>query len=119
MAIEAHQIDNVARLLSVLGEASRLRIISSLMAGPLSVGEIVAQTGFKQANVSKQLALLFDAGLVSRQREGVSIRYQIALPFLYDLCALVCDGTRQIASQRLASFEKPADPVGQTADQDR
>jgi DNA-binding transcriptional ArsR family regulator len=116
MAIEAHQIDTVARFLSVLGEASRLRIISSLMAGPLTVGEIVAATGFKQANVSKQLALLFDAGLVSRQREGVSIRYQIALPLLYDLCALVCDGTRQIASQRFAAFESADDLVGKTSD---
>ena len=44
MAIEPHQIDTVARFLSVLGEASRLRIISSLMAGPLTVGEIVAAT---------------------------------------------------------------------------
>ena len=118
MTIEAHQIEIAARFLSVLGEASRLRIISALMAKPLTVGEIVAITGFKQANVSKQLALLVDAGLVSRQREGVSIRYQIGLPLLYDLCRLVCDGTRQIASQRFASFEKAGDPVGQKPDKD-
>lgn len=112
MAIEAQQIEAVARFLAVLGEPSRLRIISSLMAQPMTVGGIVAATGLKQANVSKQLALLFDAGLVARQREGVSIRYQIAVPLLYDLCALVCDSTRQIASQRLAPFEKADDPVG-------
>jgi DNA-binding transcriptional ArsR family regulator len=118
MAIEAHQIETVARFLSVLGEASRLRIISALMTEPLTVGEIVSNTGFKQANVSKQLAILFDAGLVSRQREGVSIRYQIAVPLLYELCALVCDSTRHVAIQRFATFENSSEPAKEKADKD-
>jgi DNA-binding transcriptional ArsR family regulator len=112
MTIEANQIEIVARFLSVLGEPSRLKIISSLMENPQTVTDIIAKTGFKQANVSKQLAILFDAGLVSRQREGVSIRYKIALPILYDLCALVCDSARQIATQRFAPFENTIDPAG-------
>lgn len=113
MAIDSLQIDQVARFLSVLGEPSRLRIVSALMDKPLSVNQIIAATGLKQANVSKQLSILFDAGLVSRQREGVSVQYRIALPLLYDLCGLVCDGAREIAARRLAAFDKSAHPVGQ------
>jgi len=84
MAIDSQQIDQVARILAVLGEPSRLRILSAMMDKPLSVNQIIAATGLKQANVSKQLSILFDSGLVARQREGVSVQYRIALPLLYD-----------------------------------
>ncbi len=113
MAIDSQQIDQVARILAVLGEPSRLRILSALMDKPLSVNQIIAATGLKQANVSKQLSILFDSGLVARQREGVSVQYRIALPLLYDLCGLVCEGAREIAARRLAAFDKSAHPVGQ------
>ena len=113
MAIDSQQIDQVARILAVLGEPSRLRILSALMDKPLSVNQIIAATGLKQANVSKQLSILFDSGLVARQREGVSVQYRIALPLLYDLCGLVCEGAREIAARRLAAFVKSAHPVGQ------
>jgi len=113
MAIDSQQIDQVARILAVLGEPSRLRILSAMMDKPLSVNQIIAATGLKQANVSKQLSILLVSGLVARQREGVSVQYRIALPLLYDLCGLVCEGAREIAARRLAAFDKSAHPVGQ------
>ena len=44
----------------------------------------------KQANVSKHLGVLHDHRLVKRQREGISIRYEIADPMIFSLCHLVC-----------------------------
>ena len=40
-------------------------------------------------------ALLLDAGMVSRSREGNFARYEIADPILFDLCELVCGRFRQ------------------------
>lgn len=105
MTITDTQIDAVARMLNALGEGSRLRIVRALWEGPASVGQIVEATALKQANVSKQLSILVDAGILDRRREGTSIIYFIALPLVRDLCQLVCQGARQVAAKRLEALE--------------
>lgn len=100
MALTDAQIDGAARLLSALGEPSRLRIVRVLWHGPAPVSRIVEESGLRQSNVSKQLALLLDAGVVSRRKEGTSAIYAIALPIVRDLCALVCEGARLAAQER-------------------
>jgi DNA-binding transcriptional ArsR family regulator len=64
------------------------------------VGEIMAATGLKQANASKQLGILYQAGVLAREKDGVSVRYSIALPLVFDLCRLVCGGLREQAVAR-------------------
>jgi DNA-binding transcriptional ArsR family regulator len=44
-----------------------------------------------QANVSKQLKLLYDAGLVTRRKQATQVLYGIAEPMVFELCALVCN----------------------------
>ena len=84
------QLAAVARLFSVLSESSRLVLLQALHKGPLTVNELVEASEMKQANVSKQLAILHDHHLVKREREGTSIRYEIADPIVFSLCNLVC-----------------------------
>ena len=84
------QLAAVARLFSVLSESSRLVLLQALHAGPLTVNELVEASGMKQANVSKQLAILHDHHLVKREREGTFIHYEIADPIVFSLCNLVC-----------------------------
>lgn len=80
----------MADFFKVLSEVSRLQIVCSLKSGAKSVGEIIEYTGLGQANVSKHLKMLTHAGIVSREQRGVSVYYQIANPFLFELCDLVC-----------------------------
>ena len=84
------QLKAVARLFAVLSEPSRLVLLQALHGGPLTVTELVRASGMKQANVSKHLSVLHDHQLVRRQREGISIRYEIADPMIFALCNLVC-----------------------------
>src|SRR5215471_12520222 len=86
------QLAAVADLFGVLSEPSRLRILQILQSGPASVGELVEQSGFKQANVSKQLGILLTAGIIARRQEGNRAIYSIALPLVFELCDLVCRG---------------------------
>ena len=60
-----------------------VRLISGGPAGP---------DGFPgaQANVSKHLALLHAAGLVSRKKDGTRTVYAIADPTLKKICSIVC-----------------------------
>lgn len=83
-------LDLVARRFRTLGEPYRLRILQMLEAGEQSVGELVGTLNGNQPNVSKHLQVLFDAGLISRRREGTSIFYSISDPMVFKLCALVC-----------------------------
>ena len=81
----------VANFFKVLSEVSRLQIVCCLKSGEKNVTQIMEETGLGQANVSKHLKLLAQAGIVARTQVGVSVYYEIANPFLFELCELVCD----------------------------
>ncbi len=84
------QMQAVARMFAVLSEPSRLALLQALHNGPLSVSQLIESCRMKQANVSKQLAVLFAHHLVRRERNGLSVRYEIEDPMVFSLCALVC-----------------------------
>ncbi|MBF2036138.1 MAG: winged helix-turn-helix transcriptional regulator [Leptolyngbyaceae cyanobacterium T60_A2020_046] len=81
----------VAEFFKVLSEASRLQIVCALRNGPKNVTQIIEMTGLGQANVSKHLKMLAQAGIVSRDQQGVCVFYTIANPFVFELCELVCN----------------------------
>lgn len=81
----------MADFFKVLAEASRLQIVCALRTSPKNVTEIIDETGLGQANVSKHLKILAQAGIVSRKQQGVCAYYQISNPFIFELCELVCD----------------------------
>ncbi len=98
------QLAAVARLFASLSESSRLALLQALFDGPLTVNELVEECAMKQANVSKQLAILHDHHLVKRKREGTFIRYEIADPLVFSLCNLVCGKVKKDAQCAVAVF---------------
>ncbi|MCG8367126.1 MAG: metalloregulator ArsR/SmtB family transcription factor [Pseudanabaenales cyanobacterium] len=96
----------MADFFKVLSEVSRLQIVCSLKSGSKNVTEIIEVTGLGQANVSKHLKMLSQAGVVSRRQEGVSVYYQIANPFIFELCELVCDALSIQIEQQNRQFEE-------------
>lgn len=98
----------VADFFKVLSESSRLQIVCALKTGQQNVTEIIEATGLGQANVSKHLKILAQAGIVSRQQQGVCVYYQIANGFVFELCELVCDSLSaqiQQQSEKIAHLE--------------
>jgi DNA-binding transcriptional ArsR family regulator len=81
---------HVADYFRALAEPSRLKIINALRDGEHNVGELTELCACSQANVSKHLTLLAQAGLVAREARGTSVYYRIADPTIYQLCDLVC-----------------------------
>src|ERR1700722_10340739 len=58
----------------ILADASRLAIIHCLLThSEMSVGQVVEATGRSQANVSKHLKLMAEAGLLARRKEGLVV----------------------------------------------
>ena len=102
--LSSGQLQAISRLFAVLSEPSRLILLQVLHDGLLTVSELVEATSMKQANVSKQLAILHDHHLVKRERDGTSIRYEIADPMVFSLCNLVCGKMEKDARQDAAVF---------------
>ncbi|ATS18758.1 metalloregulator ArsR/SmtB family transcription factor [Synechococcus sp. PCC 6717] len=86
---------HVADYFKVLAEPSRLQVLCALKQGRRNVSEIIQHTGLGQANVSKHLKTLAQAGLVRRHPQGVTVYYEIADPTIFPLCDLVCQRLRQ------------------------
>lgn len=91
MTLPLAALAHVADYFKVLSELSRLQVLCCLRSGSKNVTEIMEETGLGQANVSKHLKILAQAGIVSRTPQGVSVYYEIAEPFIFDLCELVSD----------------------------
>jgi ArsR family transcriptional regulator len=83
-------LDLVADRFKALGDRARLSLLQALRGGPLTVNELAAETEMGQANVSRHLAVLFANGLVSRERDGVFVRYELADKDVVKLCDIVC-----------------------------
>ncbi|MBO0693692.1 MAG: winged helix-turn-helix transcriptional regulator [Acidimicrobiaceae bacterium] len=88
-------VELVAHRFRVLGEPMRIRLLDAMRDGPLTVGGLQATTGASQQNVSKHLAILVDAGLVRRAKDGNRACYSIADESLFDLCEQVCGSLRR------------------------
>lgn len=95
----------MANFFKVLSEVSRLQIVCSLKNGAKNVSEIVEETGLGQANVSKHLNMLTKAAIVAREQKGICVYYQIANPFLFELCDLVCDALSAQLEQQNQQLE--------------
>lgn len=85
-------VEHVAERFRVLGDATRLSILSLLIQrGELNVGDICEALGGSQANISKHLRTLHAAGIVARRRDGTAACYSVADPSIIRLCKVVCD----------------------------
>ena len=96
-------LEKIAASFRALSEPTRLAILQELKQGPMTVNQIVEALGLSQANVSKQLSILRDAGFLDREQRGTQAHYSIGDEMVMQLCALVCD---RLNKQALAQVEK-------------
>jgi len=96
----------ISRRLKALADPSRLAILHALYGGESNVSELVAKTGFAQANVSKHLRVLREEGLVTSRRRQRNIYYTLADNFTEKVCDLVCHSLEERASIDRKIFER-------------
>src|SRR5689334_2017363 len=68
---------DLARTFKALGDPTRLRILAAVAEEELTVGEIREVVGSVQSAVSRNLAILRDAGFVADRREGTSVYFSL------------------------------------------
>lgn len=98
-------LTQVAEYFKVLSENSRLQVLCCLRSGEKNVTAIMEATGLGQANVSKHLKILTQAGVVSREQRGVSAYYRIEDPIIFELCELVCERLSERMKTQLRQSE--------------
>ncbi len=104
MGLEA--LEMIAARFRVLSEASRLRLILALEGGEKNVTALVKATGLAQANVSRQLQILTDAGVLGRRKQGLNVIYHIADKTTFDMCDHVCGSIRRRIENQSGVFAK-------------
>lgn len=107
--------ESVARYFSVLGEPTRLRILHALCQDEKCVNDLIRMTGLAQANASRHLGLMYQAGMLTRRREGTQVFYRVADPVYLDLCRTVSaqiEGRMDPASRRLEPMDVPDQAEG-------
>ena len=81
--------DIQAEFCKAMGNATRLQIIHILREGPMTVTELTKELGRSQSMISRQLSVLRSVGVVSADRYGVEMRYQMTDKKIGEVCDLV------------------------------
>jgi len=80
-ALDQSEADELARVLKVLADPARLRLLSLIQAQPdgeACVCHLVEPLGLSQGTVSHHLKALLGAGLVTREQRGSWAYYRVA-----------------------------------------
>ena len=67
----------VAKVLKVLGDPNRIKIVELLRNGEMCQCDIIPLINQSQPTVSRHLGLLEENGVVSSRRDGVKMMYRI------------------------------------------
>src|SRR5919206_1888696 len=68
----------IALMGKAFASATRLELLDLLAQGPRTVDDLARASGQSTANTSQHLQALHAAGVVTRTREGTSVRYSLA-----------------------------------------
>lgn len=107
------ELDTLVITLKAAGESTRLRVLSLLSKGDLTVSDLTDILGQSQPRVSRHLKLLHEAGLIDRYQEGAWAFFRLAdadgpQTLVHGLLARLDPADRQIArdSERLGEVKK-------------
>ncbi len=103
-ALSPEALELVAARFKLLSEPMRLRLLQALHDGELNVTQLVEASGATQANVSKHLGLLCDAGILRRRKDGMHVFYAIADRMVFELCDLICHRLEQEFAEKSSHF---------------
>ena len=80
-----------SKLFKAFGDKSRLRIIAIVADNELTVNEITEKIGLSQPTVSRHLAILKEAGIVSDRREKQRVFYALNKESVQACCLGFCN----------------------------
>ena len=76
-----------AKIFKALGHTSRLTMVTALQESEKCVCELQQVVGCDMSTISKHLAVLKEAGIVSTEKRGTSVYYKLTLACLNSFLA--------------------------------
>lgn len=73
-------LNNLEQLFLALSDKTRLCLLGLMSGGEVPVGDLADSLGVSQPKISRHLAYLRNAGLVSTRRDGKWVYYAIEMP---------------------------------------
>ncbi len=95
-------LDALAERFRLLSEPTRLRLLWLVSERERCVSDLAQELGCTQANVSKHLSMLSDAGLLQRRKEGLHCYHLVADPEVFALCEAAWASVTRAADARAA-----------------
>ena len=96
-------VELIARRFRAMSDPLRIRLLDTLREREATVNDLAEAVDTSQQNVSKHLALLADAGILGRRKDGTRVYYVIADEQVLGLCEDVC-GSVQAQLATLAAL---------------
>jgi DNA-binding transcriptional ArsR family regulator len=94
-----------------LADPTRRQILKLLREGDLAAGAIAEQFEISWPSVSRHLAVLASAGLVTATRQGQQLIYSLTTSVLVDIVTELADMTRLNAPAKLRADVPAVKPV--------
>lgn len=79
-----------AELFSVLSTPIRLKVISVLCNGELTVSQMLEHINSSQPNLSQHLNVLYRSGILAKRKEGTQVIYRVQSERALAICRSVC-----------------------------
>jgi ArsR family transcriptional regulator len=104
-----HRLDEMqAAMCKTTSNPVRLRILSLLGRGELSVGVIASSLGLSIATISKHLQMMREQGVLASRRKGTTVYYKVADVRILKAVSLI----REVLLARLRSTHDMLDGPG-------
>ncbi len=101
-SLPAGEVERLAEILRSLANSTRLRLVSALATGELTVNDLCEITDLKQSLVSQQLKNLRLNRIVQRRKEKTRVYYSISEKNVLELlgCLVRCGSGKAADSRR-------------------
>ena len=89
-----------SKYFKAFGEPTRLRILHFLTDKAMTVNDIAEKVGLSQSTVSRHLAVLREAGILSDRRDGQQVYYSLNKGTVEQCCSGFCDCLKIVVRPR-------------------
>lgn len=102
---QKHPFGEQAKIFKALGHPSRLLMVDALRNGKKCVCDLKKLVGDDMSTVSRHLAVLREAGVVSSEKRGTSIYYSLKLSCLGNFLECTAHAVEQKAREQLEELK--------------